>query len=77
MVVTAALLVAMVRPGMARTGIWACILFIAMELAASVAHYVTQDGGSLVQNAVTISLTAVLTWLYATRFSVARGKHRT
>jgi DoxX-like family len=67
MAVTAALLVAMARPRLARTGLWACIAFIVMELAASVTHYVTQDGGSLVQNAVTITLTAVLAWLYAGR----------
>ena len=67
MAVTAALLVAMVRPRLARTGLWACITFIAMELAATVTHYLTQDGGSLVQNAVTISLTAVLALLYAAR----------
>ena len=65
MVVTAALLVALVVPQLARVGFWACLAFIAMELAATVTHYVTQDGGSLVQNAVTISLTALLAWLYA------------
>lgn len=67
MAVTAALLVAMVRPRLARVGFLACIAFIVMELAATVTHYVTQDGGSLVQNAVTISLTALLAWLYASR----------
>ena len=67
MAVTAALLVAMVRPQLARVGVLACIAFIVMELVATVTHYVTQDGGSLVQNAVTISLTALLTGLYASR----------
>jgi hypothetical protein len=67
MIVTAALLVAMVRPKQARIGMWACVVFIAMELAATVTHYMTQDGGSLVQNAVTITLTAVLAWLYVAR----------
>lgn len=67
MIVTAALLVALVRPKLARIGVWACIIFIVMELAAAATHYVTQDGGSLVQNAVSISLTALLAWLYTLR----------
>ena len=71
MAVTAALLLAMVRPPLARVGYWACILFIVMELAATVTHFVTRDGGSLVQNAVAISLTALLAWLYVARFPFA------
>ena len=67
MVVTAVLVVAMVRPRWARAGFLACLIFIVMELAATVTHYVTRDGGSLAQNAVTISLTALLAWLYARR----------
>lgn len=67
MLVTAALLVALVRPPLARLGAWCCIVFILMELVAAVTHYITQDGGSLTQNAVTISLTAILAWLYFTR----------
>lgn len=71
MIATAALLLALLRPRLARTGFWACILFIAMELVAAATHHVTRDGGSLVQNAVTISLTALLAWLYARRLSFA------
>ena len=67
MIVTAALFVALVRPKRARVGVAACIIFIVMELAAAVTHYVTQDGGSLAQNAVTVSLTALLAWLYSLR----------
>lgn len=67
MIVTAALLVALIRPKLARIGVWACIIFIVMELAAAVTHYLTRDGGSLVQNAVSISLTALLAWLFALR----------
>lgn len=65
MVVTAVLLLAMVRPRLARAGFWACIVLIVMEMVSSVTHYVTQDGGSLVQNALSIALTALLAWLYA------------
>jgi len=68
MIASAALLVTLVRPPLARVGMWACIAIILMELAATVTHYLTQDGGSLMQNAVSIALTAVLAWLYATRF---------
>ncbi len=75
MVVTAAVLLALFRPRLARVGLWSCLAFIVMELAAAATHYVTQDGGSLVQNAVTISLTAVLAWLFATRISFA-GAHQ-
>jgi uncharacterized membrane protein YphA (DoxX/SURF4 family) len=67
LIVTAVLLVALVRPPLARMGMWACIVFILMELAATVSHYLTQDGGSLMRNAVSIALTALLAWLYATR----------
>lgn len=73
MIVTAALLVAMFRLRLARIGFWACMLFIVMELAATVTHYVTQDGGSLVQNAVSISLTALLAGLYVARSRGAGG----
>lgn len=73
MIVTAALLVAMVRPSLARTGMWACLYFIALELVATATHYLTQDGGSLLQNAVSIALTALLAWLYAIRPARARG----
>jgi len=69
MIVTTALLVALVRPKLARVGVGACVIFIVMELAAAVTHYVTRDGGSLAQNAVTISLTALLGWLYSLRGS--------
>ena len=76
MIVTAALLAALVRPPLARMGMWACIVFILMELAATVTHYLTQDGGSLLQNAVSITLTALLAWLYATRSQPRRpGRH--
>jgi DoxX-like family len=68
MIVTAALMGALVRRSWAAVGFWSCIIFIAMELMATVTHYATQDGGSLVQNAVTISLTAVLAWLHSIRF---------
>ena len=69
MIVTAALLVALARPKLARIGVGACIIFIVMELAAAVTHYVSQDGGSLVQNAMAIALTALLAWLYSLRGS--------
>jgi len=77
MIVTAALLVALVRPRLARMGMWACSVFILMELAATVTHYLTQDGGSLMQNAVSITLTAALARLYATRCQTRRpGGHK-
>jgi hypothetical protein len=77
MIVTAVLLVALARPPLARMGMWACIVLILMELAATMTHYLTQDGGSLMQNAVSITLTAVLAWLYATRSQPRRtGRHR-
>jgi DoxX-like family len=68
MIVTAALLCAVFRRSWSRVGFWSCVIFIALELMATFTHYRTQDGGSLVQNAVTISLTAVLAWLHSTRF---------
>lgn len=64
---TAALLVALLRPALARLGLWACAAFVALELVSSVTHYATQDGGSLGQNAVSVALTAVLAWLYLRR----------
>lgn len=67
MVVTAALLLALVRPALARVGYWCCIYFIVLEVVAAAVHYVMQDGGSLLQNAVSIALTALLAWLYARR----------
>jgi hypothetical protein len=77
MIVSAVLLVALVRPPLARMGLWACSVFIVMELAAFLIHYRTQDGGSLMQNAVSIALTALLAWLYATRSQHRPpGRHR-
>ena len=67
MILTAALLLALVRAKLARVGVWVCILFIVMELISAVTHYVTKDGGSLAQNAVAISLTGLLAWLYSLR----------
>ena len=67
LILTAALFLALVRPKQARIGVWVCILFIAMELTSAVTHYVTQDGGSLAQNAVAITLTGLLAWLYSLR----------
>lgn len=67
MILTAALIVALVRPKLARVGMWVCILFIVMELVSAVTHYVTQDGGSLTQNAITVALTGLLAWLYSLR----------
>lgn len=67
MIATAALLLALVRPMLARMGVVVCAVFVVMELAAAATHYATQDGGSLTQNAVTISLTVLLAWLYSRR----------
>jgi hypothetical protein len=67
MIGTAVLLVALFRPRYSRAGMWVCIWFAALEVVAGVVHYVTQDGGSLIQNALAIFLTSLLAWLYATR----------
>jgi len=67
MIGTAILLVALFRPRLARAGMWVCLYFAAMEVVAGVVHYRTQDGGSLVQNALAILLTCALAALYATR----------
>jgi ABC-type cobalamin transport system permease subunit len=67
LVLTVALLAALLRSSLARIGIWACLGFIGLELVSSVTHYVTHDGGSLLQNAVSIALTAMLAWLHARR----------
>jgi len=67
MILTAALLVALVRPKLARIGVWVCILFVLMELISAATHYVTQDGGSLAQNAMAVTLTGLLAWLYSLR----------
>lgn len=67
MVATATLLVALLRPRLARAGMWVCIGFAVMEVVAGVVHHVTQDGGSLMQNALAILLTTLLAALYATR----------
>ncbi len=67
MIGTAMLLAALFRPRLASWGMAVCIWFAVLEVVAGVVHYVTQDGGSLVQNAVAIFLTSLLAWLYATR----------
>jgi len=67
---TAALLAALLKPALARVGVWACAIFIAMECVATAVHYFTRDGGSLLQNGVSISLTVALAWLHARRASV-------
>lgn len=77
MAATAAMVAALLRPRLARVGVWSCLYFIVMEVVAAATHYVTQDGGSLVQNAVAISLTALLAWLFATRISFAAANQNT
>ena len=67
MIVTAGLLLALVRPALARLGYWCCLYFIVLELVAAATHYVMHDGGSLPQNALSIALTALLAWLYTLR----------
>ena len=67
MIVTAGLLVALFQPRLWRIGMWGSIWFAVLEVVAGIVHYVTQDGGSLVQNAVSILLTATLAWLFALR----------
>lgn len=67
MVATATLLLALAWPRLARTGMWICLYFAAMEVVAGVVHHLTQDGGSLTQNALAIFLTLVLAALHATR----------
>lgn len=69
---TAALLAALVRPSFARIGVWACVAFVALEVVSSVTHYVTRDGGSLMQNSLSIALTLLLAWLYARRIRPTR-----
>lgn len=67
MALVAVLLVALLRPALARAGVAAGIGLIALEAVAAFTHYVTRDGGSLAQNAVSIGLTGLMAWLYATR----------
>ena len=45
-----------------------------MELTSAVTHYVTQDGGSLAQNAVAVTLTGLLAWLFPARKAVSRPR---
>jgi hypothetical protein len=67
MVATAILLAALPWPRLARTAMWICLYFAAMEVVAGAVHHLTQDGGSLTQNALAIFLTLVLAALHATR----------
>lgn len=64
---TVALLAALLRPHLSRTGQLACYAFIALELISTATHQITQDGASLPQNVVSILLTAFLAWLFAGR----------
>lgn len=66
-VLTAALLVALVRPSLARLGLWSCGAFIALEIVSTITHQVSRDGAPLAQNLLSIALTGALAWLFATR----------
>ena len=67
MAATAVLLAALVMPKLARAAMVVCLWFAALEVVAGIVHQVTQDGGSVTQNAVAIFLTLGLAWLYAMR----------
>jgi ABC-type antimicrobial peptide transport system permease subunit len=64
---TAALLAALLRPSLARLGVWSCVAFVVLELVSAATHQLMRDGASLAQNALTVVLTALLAWLYAQR----------
>lgn len=69
---TLLLLLALFRPGYSRIGMMAAYGFIALELVSTVTHQLAQDGASLVQNLLSIFITAVVAWLFAQRAAAAR-----
>ncbi|MEY4761181.1 MAG: hypothetical protein RLZZ200_1037 [Pseudomonadota bacterium] len=66
---TLALFTALLRPRLSRLGFIASLAFIVMEFVSAATHYLTQDGGSLVQNAVTILLSSLMALLFQRRQS--------
>ena len=73
LVLTVLLLAALLRPRLARLGVWACAAFVAMEAVSLLTHQITRDGAPALQNVVTIALTAFLGWLFRSR---ARSQER-
>lgn len=63
----AALLVALIRPGLARLGMWICIAFVMLEGISSFVHYRHGELSMLPQNAMSSLLTALAAWLFARR----------
>lgn len=68
---TAALIIALLRPQLARMGAVACGALVLLEAISLLTHQIMQDGAPALQNVVTIVVTAFLGWLYAGRTSAA------
>lgn len=71
LVLTLALIAALLRPRLARMGAMACGALVLLEAISLLTHQIANDGAPALQNVVTIVVTAFLGWLYARRAATA------